>query len=58
MEKWNIQPIVPGEKVIRTGNATTNVPMRKINQELGFKPFRLTWIWQIDVSQAYKFTAG
>jgi mycothiol synthase len=44
-------------RYIRTGNATNNEPMRKINQELGFKLFRSAWIWQMDVSQAQQFTA-
>jgi mycothiol synthase len=46
----------PDTRYIRTGNATTNEPMRKINQELGFKLFRSAWIWQMDVEQAKKFT--
>ena len=46
----------PETRYVRTGNATTNEPMRKINQELGFKLFRSAWIWQMDVSQAQKFT--
>ena len=41
----------PETRYIRTGNATTNEPMRKINQELGFKLFRSAWIWQLEVSQ-------
>jgi len=45
----------PETRYIRTGNATTNEPMRKINQELGFKLFRSAWIWQIEVDQAQKF---
>lgn len=47
----------PKTRVIRTGNATTNAPMQKINQELGFKLFRSAWIWQMDVEQANKFTS-
>ncbi len=46
----------PETRYIRTGNATTNEPMRKINQELGFKLFRSAWIWQMDVSQVEKFS--
>jgi mycothiol synthase len=41
----------PETRYIRTGNATTNEPMQKINQELGFKLFRSAWIWQMEVSQ-------
>lgn len=39
-------------RYIRTGNATTNAPMQKINQELGFKLFRSAWVWQLSVDQA------
>ena len=41
----------PETRVIRTGNATTNAPMQKINQELGFKLFRSAWIWQLPVDK-------
>ena len=47
----------PETRYIRTGNATTNAPMQKINQELGFRLFRSAWIWQISVDQAQKFGA-
>ncbi len=36
---------------IRTGNADSNAPMLKINQTLGFKPFRDRIEWQIDVAK-------
>ncbi len=41
----------PETRYIRTGNATNNAPMRKINQELGFKLFRSAWVWQLSVDQ-------
>jgi len=46
----------PETRFIRTGNATTNAPMQKINEELGFKLFRSAWIWQIDTDRALHFT--
>mgnify|MGYP001078129637 FL=1 len=48
----------PETRYIRTGNATTNEPMRKINQELGFKLFRSAWIWQLPVDLKSEDTAG
>ena len=45
----------PETRYVRTGNATTNAPMQKINQELGFRIFRSACIWQVEVSQALTF---
>jgi len=36
---------------IRTGNADSNLPMLKINSELGFKPYISTWAWQVELAQ-------
>jgi GNAT superfamily N-acetyltransferase len=47
----------PETRFIRTGNATTNAPMQKINQELGFKLFRSAWIWQLSTEKALEYTA-
>lgn len=41
----------PEVRFVRTGNAYVNEPMLKINQELGFRPYRSIYIWQIEVSQ-------
>jgi mycothiol synthase len=40
----------PQVKYIRTGNADSNAPMLKINNELGFKPYTADSLWQIDLT--------
>ncbi|MCP4421166.1 MAG: GNAT family N-acetyltransferase, partial [Chloroflexi bacterium] len=37
-------------KFIRTGNADANVPMLRINNELGFKPYQSEIVWQLKVT--------
>ena len=39
----------PGVKKIRTGNAQSNAPMLKINNEMGFRPAITATTWQLDV---------
>ena len=48
----------PGVKRIRTGNADSNVPMLKINHELGFKPYKAWTEWQISVDKLAESLAG
>ena len=48
----------PGVKRVRTGNADTNVPMLKINHELGFKPYKAWTEWQIAVDKLAESLAG
>jgi mycothiol synthase len=45
----------PQVKYVRTGNADMNKPMLKINTELGFQPYMVSIIWQVEISriQAY-----
>lgn len=45
----------PQAKYVRTGNAYSNAPMLKINEEMGFKPFRSTITWQIPLEKAQAF---
>lgn len=39
----------PSVRYVRTGNANSNAPMLKINEELGFKPHRTNIMWQVEV---------
>jgi mycothiol synthase len=41
----------PQAKVVRTGNADSNTPMLAINQALGFKSYKATTFWQIEVDK-------
>jgi len=48
----------PQVKRIRTGNATVNEPMLKINIELGFKPYQSEYFWQIEVPKVRAYLEG
>jgi mycothiol synthase len=48
----------PEAKIIRTGNANSNAPMLKINQEMGFKPYMSTTIWQVEVDKVKEYLSG
>ena len=48
----------PAAQVIRTGNANSNEPMLKINQEMGFKPYMATTIWQVEVEKVELYLEG
>ncbi|NTV65477.1 MAG: GNAT family N-acetyltransferase [Oscillochloris sp.] len=46
---------LPAARFIRTGNAVNNAPMLTINAELGFKPYLVSIVWQIDVEQVLAY---
>ena len=41
----------PQVRRVRTGNADSNAPMLKINNELGFKPYVSHAVWQVPLAQ-------
>lgn len=45
----------PYVKRIRTGNANSNAPMLKINDELGFKPYKDWSTWQVELNQVLEY---
>ena len=45
----------PEVQFIRTGNANSNAPMLKINNEMGFQAYYASTIWQIDTAQVEKY---
>jgi GNAT superfamily N-acetyltransferase len=47
----------PPVQRIRTGNANSNAPMLKINQELGFKPYKSWSVWQVELEHVLKYLA-
>lgn len=46
---------LPDAKFVRTGNAFSNAPMLKINDELGFKPYRTRYQWQVETQKALNY---
>jgi mycothiol synthase len=45
----------PEVEFIRTGNANSNAPMLRINQEMGFTPYFANTLWQVDTAQVDKY---
>jgi len=48
----------PQVKFVRTGNADSNAAMLKINDELGFKPYQATALWQVEVDSILSYLDG
>ncbi len=45
----------PRAQRVRTGNASSNVPMLKINHELGFRPHHTHTEWQVETTTVRKY---
>ncbi|MBW6473281.1 MAG: GNAT family N-acetyltransferase [Anaerolineaceae bacterium] len=45
----------PEIKFVRTTNADTNAAMLRINNELGFKPYMTSILWQMEISQVLEY---
>lgn len=48
----------PEVEIIRTRNANSNAPMLKINDEMGFKPYIASAIWQVETEKIEKYLTG
>lgn len=49
---------LPEARFIRTNNADSNAPMRRINQEMGFQPYVATCRWQVATEKAAAYVNG
>jgi GNAT superfamily N-acetyltransferase len=47
--------IHPEIKFVRTQNADTNAAMLRINNELGFKPYMTSILWQMEINQVLDY---
>jgi RimJ/RimL family protein N-acetyltransferase len=47
----------PQVKRVRTGNANSNAPMLRINEAMGFRPYKDWTIWQIEVATVRDYVA-
>ncbi len=45
----------PYVKRIRTGNADSNAAMLKINHELGFRPYKSWYTWQVELDRVLEY---
>lgn len=45
----------PEVKLVRTGNAQSNAPMLKINEELGFRPSMTQLLWQVKTDEVVSY---
>ncbi len=48
----------PQIKHVRTGNADSNAAMLRINQQLGFKPYKSWSVWQVELKQVLAYLAA
>lgn len=52
LEEW------PGVVRVRTGNASSNAPMLKINHEMGFRPHLTDVEWQVETARVREYLEG
>jgi mycothiol synthase len=45
----------PEVRFVRTGNAQSNAPMLRINEELGFKPYLASFRWQVSLDRVLHY---
>jgi GNAT superfamily N-acetyltransferase len=48
----------PAVAKVRTQNAFSNGPMLKINEELGFRPYQSSYVWQVPTAAAAAYANG
>lgn len=48
----------PAGRFVRTGNADSNAPMLRINEQLGFRPYMAETIWQLPVADGLAALPG
>jgi hypothetical protein len=49
---------LPQMRYVRTGNADANVPMLKINTDLGYRPYMSRSLWQIETAALQKYLSA
>jgi hypothetical protein len=47
----------PTVERVRTGNAVSSAAMLRINEELGFKPYKTIGVWQVKVEKVLAYLA-
>jgi mycothiol synthase len=48
----------PDVRFMRTDNANSNAPMLKINDAMGFRPYKEWTIWQVEVARVKAYLSG